>query len=383
MSQVHKRFSDEQVKEFFKRYEEGKVQRQAIQEILGIKKSRFFALLSKYREDPEQFSIRYKRRKPTRGISKEIERNILKELQIDCQLIENPEVPLKRYNYSYIRERLQDKYNQKVSLPTIIKKAKQHGYYRGKRAKATRHDREVLTGYPGQLIQHDSSYHLWAPLAAEKWYLITSLDDFSRFILYARLLKKETTWAHIKALEDVFLRYGLPYSYYVDCHRIFRFVQGRDSVWRKHHTLTDEATPQWKQVLDDCGVKVVYALSPQAKGKIERPFGWLQDRLIRTCVREDIRSINDAQEVLEMEVQRYNYRQVHSTTGEIPAIRFEEALSEGRSLFREFQIPQPYESPKDIFCLRTQRIVNPYGEISLKGIKYPVSRPRGILSMNF
>ena len=76
MSQVHKRFSDEQVKEFFKRYEEGKVQREAIQEILGIKKSRFFALLAKYRKDPEQFSIRYKRRRPTRGISKEIERNI-------------------------------------------------------------------------------------------------------------------------------------------------------------------------------------------------------------------------------------------------------------------------------------------------------------------
>ncbi|RMG66667.1 MAG: transposase, partial [Nitrospirae bacterium] len=285
MSQVHKRFSDDQVREYFKRYEEGKISRQILQEILGIKKSRFFALLSKYREDPEKFSIQYQRRRRTRGISKEIEKNILKELQIDCRLIENPDVPLKRYNYSYIRQRLQDKYNQKVSLPTIIKKAKEHGYYQGKRTKATKHEREVLTNYPGQLIQHDSSVHLWAPLAKKKWYLITSLDDFSRFILYARLFKKETTWSHIKAVEEVFLRYGLPYSYYVDCHRIFRFVQGRDSVWRKHHTLTDEATPQWKQVLDDCGVKIVYALSPQAKGKIERPFGWLQDRLIRTCVR--------------------------------------------------------------------------------------------------
>ena len=56
-----------------------------------------------------------------------------------------------------------------------------------------------------------------------------------------------------------------------------RFVRGRDSLWYKHHLLTDETTPQWKQVLQDCNVKVTYALSPQAKGKMERPYGWLQD----------------------------------------------------------------------------------------------------------
>jgi len=57
---------------------------------------------------------------------------------------------------------------------------------------------------------------------------------------------------------------------------------------------------------------------------------------------------------------------VHSVTGEIPAMRFEKSLKEGRTLFREFQVPAPYESPKDIFCLRTHRIANPYGQISLK-----------------
>jgi len=45
------------------------------------------------------------------------------------------------------------------------------------------HDREVLTNYAGELIQHDSSHHKWSPYAKDKWYLITSLDDFSRYIL--------------------------------------------------------------------------------------------------------------------------------------------------------------------------------------------------------
>jgi hypothetical protein len=244
---------------------------------------------------------------PPRSISPEIEHNILHELAIEKKIIQNKEVPLKSYNYSYIKDRLGKTYRQKVSLNTIINRAKEHGFYL-KKPKKTIHDREVLTHYAGQLIQHDSSYHLWAPGAQEKWYLITSLDDYSRFILYAALVKKETSWTHILALQSVILRYGLPYAYYVDSHSIFRFVQGRESIWRTHHLLTDEATPQWKQVLDDCSVKVTYALSPQAKGKIERPYGWLQDRLIRTCVREDIANIKPAQQILRQEVHRYNYR---------------------------------------------------------------------------
>jgi len=115
-------------------------------------------------------------------------------------------------------------------------------------------------------------------------------------------------------------------------------VQGRDSFWRNHYQLTDEADPQWKQILDDCRVKVTYALSPQAKGKMERPYRWIQDRLISTCYRENIRDIQEAQLILNNLLQKYNYSIVHSTIGEIPYIRFQRALREKRSLFREFRI---------------------------------------------
>jgi len=293
MSQLHKRFSSDQVKELLERYSKKEIERKYLQEILGIGKRRFFMILKQYRENPHQFTTQYPRTKPPRSISAEIEHNILKELTIEKKIIQDKEIPLNSYNYSYIKDRLRKRYHQQVSLPTIIDRAKKNGFYL-KKPKKARHDREVLTRYAGELIQHDSSHHLWAPAAREKWYLITSLDDYSRFLLYAVLVKKETSWTHILALQTVILRYGLPYAYYVDSHSIFRFVQGRDSLWRKHNLLTDEANPQWKQVLEDCQVKITYALSPQAKGKIERPYGWLQDRLIRTCVREDVNQIDQA-----------------------------------------------------------------------------------------
>jgi len=370
MSQLHRRFSSAEVKELLERYLRKEVERSYIQEILAIKKRRFFTLLSQLREDPKHFSIQYQRATPAR-IAPEIEHNIVKELSIEKGIIDNKEIPMKSYNYSFIKDRLRKKYRQNVSLTTIIRRAKEHGFYL-KKPQRTLHDREVLTRYVGELIQHDSSYHLWAPMAQEKWYLITSLDDYSRLILYAALVKKETTWTHILALQSVILQYGLPYAYYVDSHSIFRFVQGRDSFWRKHYLLTDESTPQWKQVLEDCNVKVTYALSPQAKGKMERPYGWLQDRLVRTCVREDVTDIKPAQQILRQEIHRYNYQQVHSTTQEIPYLRFQRALKEKQSLFREFKVRPPFQSVKDIFCLRMDRIVDSYRKISIHSLQFKV-----------
>jgi hypothetical protein len=130
------------------------------------------------------------------------------------------------------------------------------------------------------MIQHDSSHHQFSKYA-DKWYLIASLDNYSRLVLYTCLVERETTWTHIIALKIVILRHDISYSYYLESYSVYRFVQGRDSNWRKYYKLTDEVEPQWKQGLSDCGVRVKYALSPQAKGKIERPYRWIQDRLTR------------------------------------------------------------------------------------------------------
>lgn len=282
-------------------------------------------------------------------------------------------MPLKSYNYSYIQDRLESNYRQTVSLPTIIDRAKKNDFYMPRKPEKKIHDREVLTNHVGELVQHDSSHHKWSPYAKDKWYLITTLDDYSRFMFYAKLIGHESSWAHIAALESVFLKYGFPLSYYVDCHSIFRFVRGRDELHNEHHLLTDEADPQWKQVLMDCNVEVKYALSPQAKGKIERPYGWLQDRLVRTCARENVTDIKQAQVILNGEMNRYNYRQVHSTTGEIPAKRFQRATIEKLSLFRGFCIKPPFISTKDIFCLRLDRISDAYRKISIDNIHLKVN----------
>ena len=362
MEQIHKKFTSEQVKFLLRGYCEGILERPTIEEVLEINRSRFFKLLSKYRRDHDNFSIAYQRVTPSR-FPLRVENEIEKELMLEKSLVDDPTLPITTYNYSAIKDRLASR-GIIVSLPTIIDRAKGSGCYQPQ-PKTKAHDREVVTTAIGALIQHDGSHHRWSPYANQKWVLITSIDDFSRMLLYADLFEQETSWAHIKAAEALMEVYGIPFRYYVDSLRVFRFVQGRDSIWRKNVLQTDEADPQWRQIMRVLGVDVSFALSPQAKGKIERPYRWLQDRIIRTCAIEKLTTIGEVRDVLRYEVDRYNNHQVHSTTGEIPRIRFEKARKEGNSLFRPFVLPKPYTSAKDIFCLRERRMVDGYHKISL------------------
>jgi hypothetical protein len=243
----------------------------------------------------------------------------------------------------------------------------------------------VITSAVGDLIQHDASLHKWSPYAADKWTLITSLDDYSRMLMYAEFVESETSWAHIQSVQHLMQHFGIPNRYYVDNLRVFRFIQHRDSVWKNLVVGTDDVNTQWRQVLALMNTDVIYALSPQAKGKIERPYRWLQDRIVRTCALEHISTLADARSVLREEVHRYNYQQVHSTTREIPALRFEKARKENRSLFRPFALPQPFTSAKDVFCIRHKRIADGYCKISIAGHSFqiPGIEPREDVDLHF
>ncbi len=122
--QLHKRFSTEEVKMLLQKYLDEEIKLVYLLEILQVTRRRFFQLLKSYREDPEGFSIQYKRKRATRRINKKAEENIINELEKEKRLIEDKEIPVTFYNYSYIKDRIYQAYGQKVSLPTIIARAK-------------------------------------------------------------------------------------------------------------------------------------------------------------------------------------------------------------------------------------------------------------------
>lgn len=377
-SQLHKRLNEYQVKDILQKYLNKVMEAKDAYRYLELGRTRFYELVEEFKKDPHNFTLGYRRHRANNKIKEEIKLNILNELKFEKEkIIDNPIVPTKRYNYSYIRNLLEEKYKQKTALSTIIALAKNNGYYKPKVKNKNKHDRQVITNFIGELIQHDSSHHLFAPDARLKWYLITSLDDYSRRILYGDFVAVETTWTHIEAVQYLCLTFGIPLAYYADQHRIFRYVKSRDvqTVWTHYRKFTDDVNPQWRQVLKDLSIIPKNALSPQAKGKVEKPYGWLQDHIVRNCVRLGVKDIEEARKILKEELYLYNNKWIHSTTGEIPIIRFNKAVQTGKTLFRPFEIPKPFESVKDIFSIRTERITDGYRTVSLEGTKLKV--PKG------
>jgi hypothetical protein len=374
--QIHKRLSEEQVVAVLENYLAKEIKAEEAMDNLKLKRSQFFNLASHYKNGSNGFSIGHKGNAGNRKISEKAEQAILKELKSEKKLIDNKDISIKYYNYSAVKDLLEEKHKVFVSLPTIINRAKINGYYLEKHFKKI-HDREVLTNLIGELLQHDSSVHLWSPYMDEKLYLITTIDDYSRMILYAELVEAENVWAHILALKSVFLNYGCPLKYYSDQHAIFRYVKDRDKnrPFNVYTKFTDEVDTQWKKILTECKVSAVYALSPQAKGKIERPYRWLQDRIVRTASKEKISTIEGLRKVLKDLVLKYNTKWINSTTKEIPIIRFENAIKNNKTLFKQFKLEKD-QTIDDVFCLRMERVVDNYRKVSVNGFELQV--PNGI-----
>jgi len=179
------------------------MRREDAQELLGLSKSRFFELLQAYRNDPAKMTIDYHRKSQAR-ITPEEEQVIRQELKREKILVEEERLPITSYNFTAVRDRLTNS-RIKVSVPTIIKRAKEEECYKPQRKQKV-HDRQVVTSSIGDMIQHDASLHLWSPMATEKWTLITSLDGYSRKLVFADFFLHETSWAHILAAPGLMLK---------------------------------------------------------------------------------------------------------------------------------------------------------------------------------
>ena len=114
--QIHKRLSDYQVTSILEKYQAGTIKAKQAQTYLSVSKSQFYKWVVRYKKSPKQFTIAYARHTPNNGTKVKVTTNILKELKTEKEIIiDNPNVPTKHYNYSYIQRLVKEKYNQNVS----------------------------------------------------------------------------------------------------------------------------------------------------------------------------------------------------------------------------------------------------------------------------
>ena len=151
----------------------------------------------------------------------------------------------------------------------------------------------------GELIQIDGSSHAWFEERGPHCCLLVFIDDATSRITSLRLVPNECTLGYMQALFDHIQHYGLPMDLYSDRHGIFRVNIGE---------ARDDLRSQFGRALATLGIGSICANSPQAKGRVERANGVLQDRLVKALRIAGIDTIAAANAWLPSFIKRHNTR---------------------------------------------------------------------------
>ena len=173
-----------------------------------------------------------------------------------------------------------------LSPDTLTALLKERGLWQRRRRRGRHRNRRERRACFGSLLQMDGSHHDWFEGRAGKCVLMVVIDDATNRN-YARFYPAETTEAAFDVFGRWVGRHGLPRSLYVDRHGIYR---------DDDHP---EKPTQFGRALQELGVGLILAHSPQAKGRVERRNAVFQDRLVKEMRLRKIRSLEAGNALLE------------------------------------------------------------------------------------
>jgi len=155
--------------------------------------------------------------------------------------------------------------------------------------------------HQGEMVQLDGSHHDWFEGRGPKCVLMGYIDDATGEV-FARFYEYEGTRPAMESFRLYTKKYGLPLSVYLDQHTTYKSPK-KEPSWDEKESLS-----QFERAMEELGVKVIHAYSPQAKGRIERLFGTFQDRVVKEMRLKGIKSIEEANVFLEAYLPEYNNR---------------------------------------------------------------------------
>lgn len=156
----------------------------------------------------------------------------------------------------------------------------------------------------GEMIQMDGSDHDWLEGRGPKLVLMGYIDDASGEI-FGRFYRNEGTYSAMDSFRKYISIYGIPFSFYVDRHSAYKTTRQPNL----DEDLQGEfAKTQFARSLGELDVKIIFARSPQAKGRIERLFETLQDRLVKELRLANISTLDQANAFLEIYLPKHNTR---------------------------------------------------------------------------
>ena len=210
------------------------------------------------------------------------------------------------YNDSHFTEELAERHGIAVSCSTVRRLRRAHGLGSPRKRRAPRHRRRRQR-YPqaGMLLQVDGSKHDWLEGRGPWLTLHAAIDDATNEVVWALFRQEEDATGYALLLHHLSQTHGLPLALYADRHTIF---QSPKVATVEEQLQGLEPRSHLGRLLESLDIRLIGARSPQAKGRIERLFGTLQDRLVKELRRARAGSLCEANRVLARYLPRFNRR---------------------------------------------------------------------------
>ena len=151
----------------------------------------------------------------------------------------------------------------------------------------------------GMLVQMDGSYHPWLGDQVPPFTLLIAVDDATGAVVDALFCEREDAHSYFLLIQGLVWDLGIPVALYTDRHEVFRHTPGSG--------LPGMPT-QFSRAMEEPGIQMIFAMSPQAKGRVERMAGTFQDRLVTELRLAGASNIKEANSVLEQFLPRFNQR---------------------------------------------------------------------------
>jgi hypothetical protein len=225
--------------------------------------------------------------------------------------------------------------HQKLKKTGLIK--------RKKRRLTTKRNKRIRYSAEGYILQMDGSHHKWN--RSDEWCLIAAIDDATSDIPYAEFFLSEDTLNCMTIIQRIIEKKGIPIAIYVDRAGWFGGI--------KRQQFSD-----FKRACEELGIRVIFASSPQAKGRIERAWDTFQDRIIPEMRLRNIQTIPAANYFLQREF--------------IPNYWAKNNTVVARDLEPKYRPLAEHIDLNEIFCMKEQRQVKSDHTISWDGVHYHV-----------
>lgn len=201
----------------------------------------------------------------------------------------------------------------------------------------------AVSASPGVMLQIDGSRHDWLEGRGPWITLVGAIDDASGEVPYAEFREQEDAQGYFLLLQEVALHHGLPLAVYSDQHGIFRH-NPKKALGLEEELQGERKPTQFGRLLKELEIELILALSPQAKGRIERLWGTFQDRLGSELRLAGAKTLEEANRVLKEFLPQFNKR-------------FAVQPRDSGSAYRPLP---PKIKPSEVFCFKYQRVARQY-----------------------